>query len=90
MNKINWLVRFKNPVFIIQILMAIILPILTYNGLQLSDVTTWDSVGELLLGAIKNPFLLGTVAWGVFNAITDPTTKGIADSENALTYKQPK
>lgn len=26
----------------------------------------------------------------LFNAITDPTTKGIGDSEKALTYTSPK
>ena len=39
--KINWKVRFKNPVFIVQLLLAIIMPMLTYAKLTFEDLTTW-------------------------------------------------
>ena len=87
---INLKVRFKNPVFIAQIVLSILLPILTYRSMSLQDVTTWATLGDLLLGAMKNPYLLGTVAVSVFNALTDPTTEGISDSDLAMTYDKPK
>ena len=90
MSKINWKVRFKNPVWWVQIGLAILTPILAYAGLTAADLTTWQALGDLLLGAIGNPYVLGLVAVSVWNAINDPTTSGITDSVQALTYDKPK
>ena len=86
----NWKVRFKNPLFIAQIILAVLTPILTYAGLTVKDLTTWQALGDLLMGALSNPYVLGLVVVSVFNAVTDPTTSGVADSEQALTYTKPK
>lgn len=87
---INWKVRFKNPNFWIQIALAIIVPLLGYAGLTAQDITSWAIVGDLFVGAISNPYVLITVAISVYNSITDPTVKGIGDSQQALTYDKPK
>ena len=86
---INYKVRFKNPVFIAQLILAVLTPILAYAGLTMQDLTTWKALGDLLIGAISNPYVLGLVVVSVFNAITDPTTAGISDSERAMTYSAP-
>ena len=87
---INWKVRLKNPVFWVQIIVAIILPILAYFGLSWEDMTTWGAIGRVLLDAVKNPVVLVAVVVSVFNAINDPTTKGLSDSTQALGYNKPK
>lgn len=87
--KINMKVRFSNPVFIAQIIMSVLLPILTYMGLTVQDMTSWSLLGNALFEAIKNPYVLGLVVVSVWNAINDPTTKGVGDSPNALTYNKP-
>lgn len=86
----NWKVRFKNPLFIAQMILAVLTPILAYAGLTVKDLTTWKALGDLLIGALSNPYVLGLVVVSVFNAVTDPTTSGVADSEQALTYTKPK
>lgn len=86
----NWKVRFKNPLFFAQIILAVLTPILAYAGLTVKDLTTWQALGDLLMGALSNPYVLGLVVVSVFNAVTDPTTSGVADSEQALTYTKPK
>lgn len=88
--KINWKVRFKNPLFIGQLIMAIILPILAYGGLTVQDLTTWEALWQMLKEAILNPYVLGLVAISVWNAVNDPTTAGVSDSEKAMTYTVPK
>lgn len=92
MNKINWKVRFnkENILFIAQVVVSVVIPILTYFGLQASDLTTWAKVGETFVAAISNPYVVIMALVSLFNAITDPTTKGIGDSTNALTYSEPK
>lgn len=82
---INWKVRFKNPVFYVQLLLAVLTPILAYMGLTMSGPT----VGNVLLQAVSNPYILGLVVVSVWNAINDPTTSGVSDSSKALTYNKP-
>ena len=86
---INFKVRFRNPIFIAQLVLAILTPILAYAGLTVADLTTWKALGDLLIGALSNPYVLGLVIVSVFNAVTDPTTEGIKDSTRAMTYNYP-
>ena len=88
--KINWNVRFKNPVFWANIAMSILLPILTYMGLNWSDMTTWAKLGGVFVSAIQNPVIVVSVIISVWNAVNDPTTAGLSDSTRALTYTKPK
>lgn len=88
--KINFKVRFKNPVFIAQLVLAIFTPILAYAGLTAQDLTTWKALEDLIIGAVSNPYVLGLVIISIWNALNDPTTSGVSDSTNALTYKTPK
>lgn len=88
--KINWKVRFRNPHFIAQIVLAVLLPILAYMGLTLQDLSTWGELANVLINAIANPYVFGIVVVSVYNAVSDPTTKGISDSKQALTYEKPR
>ncbi len=88
--KINLKVRFKNPLFYAQLILSILTPILAYTGLTTADITTWAKLGEVLLQAVSNPYVLSLVTLSVYNALVDPTTEGFGDSENALTYEEPK
>jgi len=87
---INFKVRIKNPVFIAQLVLAILTPILAYAGLTAQDLTTWGALGKLLLNAVSNPYVLSLVIVSVWNAVNDPTTRGIKDSNRAITYNQPE
>ena len=82
----NFKVRVKNPIFIAQLILAILTPILAYAGLTVQDLTSWAKLGELLLNALSNPYVLGLIAVSVWNALNDPTTAGIKDSDQAMTY----
>ena len=86
----NFKVRFKNPVFIVQIFLSILVPILSYAGLTFQDLTSWAILGKVLIEAIQNPYVLGLIIVSVWNAINDPTTAGLTDSKLAMTYDKPK
>ena len=88
--KINWKIRLKNPVFIAQIILAALTPVLAYVGLSFKDLTSWATLGDLIQQAYSNPYLLGLVVVSVFNTITDPTVGGIGNSKQALSYRKPK
>ena len=90
---INWKVRVKSVQFWIGLIGVIMSPILAYLNLSYSDLTTWESISDLFTAFFTNPFLIGTVAMAVLSfigVITDPTTKGIEDSEQAMSYDKPK
>lgn len=91
MNKINWHVRFnkENKLFILRTAASILVPILAYLGLNVTDLTSWPAVGQLLLDFFTNPYLIGLTVFNILNVIPDPTTPGIADSPRALTYDEP-
>ena len=87
---INLKVRFKNPVFIAQLVLSVLTPILAYTGLTLADMTTWSALGQVLVDAIMNPYVIGLVLVSVWNAVNDPTTAGLKDSKQAMSYSSPK
>lgn len=87
--KINWKVRFANPLFWKQIALSVFVPLLAYYGMNWEDMTTWAAIGELFVQAVQNPVVVLSVVVSVYNAVTDPTTKGMSDSERALTYTKP-
>lgn len=89
---INWKVRFnkKNVAFLARFLVAILVPALAYLGYKAEDVTSWEAVGRILTQFISNPYLIVLTAFNAFNMIPDPTTAGLGDSTQALTYEAPK
>lgn len=58
--------------------------------MSFEDINSWGALGALILDAFKNPYILSIVAVSVFNAVNDPTTAGIIDSKQALSYTVPK
>lgn len=77
----NWQVRFKNPHFWFQIVIAVAMPVGAYFGIKAQDVTSWHILWITFSKAIANPYVLLTVAVSVYNAIINPTTKGVRDYE---------
>ena len=86
---INWKVRFKNPTFWVQIAVAVVVPILAYFGMSWDDMTTWSALGNIFIEAVKNPVVIVSVIVSVWNAINDPTTSGLSDSTQAMSYNKP-
>ena len=89
---INWKVRFsaKNKAFLVRLALALLVPIFGYYGLKFEDLTSWTSVGKIFMDFLANPYLVGLTIFNALNMLPDPTTPGISDSEQALTYTLPK
>lgn len=84
--KLNLKVRIKNPWFWVGI-GAIILSAL---GVDPSMFTSWNVVWKAIVDLVTNPFQLFTVAFAVLAVFIDPTTSGVSDSDQAMTYLKPK
>ncbi len=83
--KINWLVRIKNKNFWIAIIPATLLLVQVVAAVFGYTLDLGD-LGNKLLAVVNAAFAL----LSILGIITDPTTKGISDSKQAMTYIQPK
>jgi len=83
--KINWLVRIKNKNFWVAIIPAVLLLIQVIAAVFGFEIDLGD-LGNRLLDVVNAAFAV-MVILGVVN---DPTTDGLSDSKQALTYTEPK
>ena len=82
---INWKTRLKNKYFWITLIPAVL--ILIQTVLNIFGVSyDFGVLSDNLISAVNALFVVLTIV-GVVN---DPTTKGIKDSEQAMTYEKPK
>lgn len=81
----NWTVRFKNKTFWITFIPAILLLIQTVLAL-FGIEWNYDLLNEQLLAIVNALFVVLTI----LGVVVDPTTLGVTDSEQALTYEKPK
>ena len=80
--KINWKVRFKNPVFISSLYALVVS--FVFKLLALFEI--FPAISESTVMQFCDIVLLSLVGTGV---VTDPTTAGMGDSQRALTYTNP-
>ena len=85
MSNINWLVRIKNKQFWIALIPAVLLFIQVVASVFGFTLDVGD-LGDKLLSVVNALFAVLTI----LGVITDPTTKGVADSAQAMTYDAPK
>ena len=85
MKSINWLVRVKNKAFWVAIIPAVLLVIQAVAAV-FGYTLDFGDLGNKLLEVVNAAFSV-LVILGVVN---DPTTEGVSDSEQALTYTEPK
>ena len=81
--KINWKVRFKNKTWLLSF-SALVLSFI-YNILGMFEVVppvSQELTNNLILAVVQ---ILTTVG-----VLVDPTTAGVKDSEQAMTYEEPK
>ena len=83
--KINWRVRLKNKNFWIAFIPAMLLLIQVVASVFGFTLDLGD-LGNKLLAVVNAAFAVLSIV----GIVTDPTTKGVSDSEQALTYDKPK
>lgn len=82
---INWTVRFKNKTFWLAVIPAMLLLIQTVAAV-FGYTLDLGELGDKLLAVVNAVFSV-LVILGV---VTDPTTSGVSDSAQAMTYETPK
>lgn len=87
---INWTVRFRNPLFWAQVAASVVMPLIVGMGYEWSDMTSWATLGGTILAALGNPVIVVSMLVSLWGVVNDPTTAGLGDSEQAMTYDTPK
>lgn len=85
MKNINWLVRIKNKNFWLTLIPAVLLLIQVVAAVFGYSFDFGD-LGNKLLAVVNALFAVLTI----LGIVTDPTTKGVSDSAQAMTYDKPK
>ncbi len=83
--KINWVVRAKNKAFWVALIPAVLLLIQVIAAV-FGYTINMGELGDKLIAVVNALFAV----LSILGIVTDPTTKGITDSEQALTYTEPK
>lgn len=85
MKSINWQVRIKNKTFWLTLIPAALLLIQVIAAV-FGFTLDLGNLGNRLLDVVNALFSV----LAILGIVTDPTTEGVSDSKQALTYTEPK
>lgn len=85
MKNINWEVRIKNKAFWVAFIPAVLLLVQVVAAV-FGFTLDLGELGNRLLDVVNVAFSV----LAILGIVADPTTKGITDSTQALTYREPK
>ena len=83
--KINWKVRIKNKTFWLAFIPAVLLLIQVVAAV-FGFTLDFGDLGNKLTAVVNAAFAV----LAILGIVTDPTTAGVSDSKQALTYNAPK
>lgn len=83
--KINWMVRIKNKNFWLSLIPAVLLLVQVIAAVFGFAIDLGD-LGNKLLAVVNALFAV----LAILGIVTDPTTAGVSDSNQALNYVEPK
>ena len=83
--KINWKVRIKNKNFWLTVIPAALLLVQVVLAVFGVTIDIGD-VGNKLIAVVNAAFAV----LAILGIVTDPTTANFSDSEQAMTYEEPK
>nr|DAO29431.1 MAG TPA: holin [Caudoviricetes sp.] len=82
---INWRVRLKNKTFWLSLIPAVLLLVQVIAAV-FGYTLDLGELGNRLLAVVNALFAV----LSILGVVTDPTTKGVSDSTQALSYEEPK
>lgn len=82
---INWTVRFRNKSFWLSLIPAVLLLVQVVAAV-FGYTLDLGPLGDKLLSVVNALFAVLTI----LGVVTDPTTAGVSDSAQAMTYTDPK
>ena len=85
MKNINWTVRIKNKAFWISAIPAVLLLVQVVASV-FGYTLDLGELGNKLLAVVNAVFSVMVI----LGVVADPTTEGVGDSEQAMTYTEPK
>lgn len=85
MTNINWTVRIKNKAFWVALVPALLL-LAQVTAAAFGFTLNLGDMGNRLLDVVNALFAV----LAILGIVTDPTTDGVSDSAQAMTYTKPR
>ena len=82
---VNWTVRVKNKTFWLTLIPAVLLLVQVVAAV-FGFTLELGALGDKLLAVVNALFAV----LAILGVVTDPTTAGVKDSQQAMTYTKPK
>ena len=82
---INWTVRLKNKAFWLSLIPAVLLLVQVIAAVFGFELDLGD-IGNRLIDVVNAVFAV----LAILGIVTDPTTSGVGDSAQAMTYTEPR
>lgn len=82
---VNWTVRVKNKTFWLTLIPAVLL-LIQVAAAVFGFTLELGALGDKLLAVVNALFAV----LAILGVVTDPTTAGVKDSQQAMTYTKPK
>lgn len=82
---VNWTVRVKNKTFWLTLIPAVLL-LIQVTAAVFGYTLELGGLGDKLLDVVNALFAV----LAILGVVTDPTTAGVKDSQQAMTYTKPK
>lgn len=82
---VNWTVRVKNKTFWLTLIPAVLL-LVQVAAAVFGFTLELGALGDKLLAVVNALFAV----LAILGVVTDPTTAGVKDSQQAMTYTKPK
>ena len=82
---LNWNVRIKNKTFWLTLIPAVLL-LIQVTAAVFGYTLELGELGDRLLAVVNALFAV----LAILGVVTDPTTAGVKDSQQAMTYTKPK
>ena len=83
--KINWTVRLRNKAFWVALVPAVLLLVQVVAAI-FGYMLDLGELGNKILAVVNAVFAV----LAILGVVADPTTAGVSDSKQALTYEAPK
>ena len=70
--------------------MSMVVPVAGYYGINANDMISWSTLYDTAANAVQNPYVLGCSLLAAWNAIYDPTSKGLSDCKSVMKQSDPR
>ena len=71
----------RNLTVLVQAIMSVVVPVLSYMGLTAKDITSWGKLFDIINSAFQNPYVIVLAITSLWYTFNNPTESKVAMNE---------